>query len=197
MKRTAIVAMILFLLSCKPSSKEKENINMNSPADRLIENDFLKYADSTEAERLREALKTSFDIYDEKNYRIAVIDAEELAELSFDFFLPALNKILSKRDIELIVETLPETEQTHDIMINKDTVRLFTDEELRNGDFGDTAPRNFFKKVNQILADKNSDERFYLLYGWNDLHAMLLTSKQQSIIAEYYKNKPKEVPYIP
>ena len=69
--------------------------------------------------------------------------------------------------------------------------------ELDNKTFWDTAPRNFFKKVNQILKAKNIDEQFYLLYGWNDLHTMLLTDKQFSIISDYYKDNEKERPYKP
>lgn len=63
--------------------------------------------------------------------------------------------------------------------------------------FWDTAPRNFFKKVNEIIKTKNIDEQFYLLYAGNDLHTLLLTDKQFSIISEYYKNNEKEKPYKP
>ena len=41
------------------------------------------------------------------------------------------------------------------------------------------------------------EEQFYLLYGGNDLHAILLTQKQLSIIEKYYKNKSPEIPYKP
>ncbi len=63
--------------------------------------------------------------------------------------------------------------------------------------FWDTAPRNFFRKVNEILNAKNCDEQFYLLYGGNDLHTMLLTDKQFSIIADYYRKSIKKTPYKP
>ena len=80
---------------------------------------------------------------------------------------------------------------------DSDTTQLYTQKDLDNNTFWDTAPRNFFRKVNEILKAKNSDEQFYLLYGGNDLHAMLLTDKQFSIITDYYKGNTKESPYKP
>ena len=48
-----------------------------------------------------------------------------------------------------------------------------------------------------MLKAKNSDEQFYLLYGGNDLHTLLLTDKEFSIIADYYKDNDKEKVYKP
>ena len=163
----------------------------------LLESDFLKYADSSRLDSLKANLKKSFDIYDDENFRIADIDAEELSEFNFDFFLPSLNRILIRRDIKLSVQKLNDNETSHNILINGDTVTLYTEEELNKGTFWNTASRNFFRSLNEILMTKNSNESFYLLYGGNDLHAMLLTEKHFSIIAEYYKGEPKEIPYKP
>lgn len=113
--------------------------------------------------------------------RIADIDAEELVEFSFDFFLPGLNRILAKRDIRLSAQKLKDNENSYNVLINDDTLQLYTQEELDSETFWHTASRNFFRKVNEILKVKNSDEQFYLLYGGNDLHAILLTDKQLSI----------------
>ncbi len=76
-------------------------------------------------------------------------------------------------------------------------VNLYTKKELENLTFLDTAPRNFFKKINGILKAKNSNENFYLLYGGNDLRTLLLTDKQYSIISEYYKDNEEEKLYKP
>ena len=73
-------------------------------ATELIENGFLKYADSSKVDSLEIQLTNSFDIYDDDNFKIAHIDAEELAEFSFDFFLPTLNKILAKRNFTYLHE---------------------------------------------------------------------------------------------
>ena len=54
----------------------------------LIDKGFLKYADSSKVDSLKTQLISSFDIYEDENFKIAHIDAEELAEFSFDFFLP-------------------------------------------------------------------------------------------------------------
>ena len=164
-------------------------------ATELIDNDFLKYVDSSKKDSLKTELKKSFDIYDEDNFKIIHIDAEELAEFSFDFFLPQLNKMLEKRNVNLTVKTANDYENSNNIIINGEKLNLYTKKELDNQTFWDTAPRNFFKKVNELLKAKNSDEQFYLLYGGNDLHTLLLTDKQFSIISEYYKNNEKEKPY--
>lgn len=166
-------------------------------ATELIDNDFLKYVDSSKKDSLKTELKKSFDIYDEDNFKIIHIDAEELAEFSFDFFLPQLNKMLEKRNVNLTVKTANDYENSNNIIINGEKLNLYTKKELDNQTFWDTAPRNFFKKVNELLKAKNSDEQFYLLYGGNDLHTLLLTDKQFSIISEYYKNNEKEKPYKP
>ena len=88
-------------------------------------------------------------------------------------------------------------DKSFDILINSDTIQLYTQKELANQTFWDAASRNFFRKVNEMLKANDSDEQFYLLYGGNDLNALLLTGKQFSIIADYYKNEPKETPYKP
>ncbi len=166
-------------------------------ATELIDNGFLNYADSSKVDSLKTQLIDSFDIYEDDNFKIAHIDAEELAEFSFDFFLPNLDRILAKRGVKLTAKKLNDKDNSFDVLINADTIQLYTKNELDNNKFWDTAPRNFFKKVNQILKTKNIDEQFYLLYGGNDLHTMLLTDKQFSIISDYYKDNEKERPYKP
>ena len=166
-------------------------------ATELIDKGFLKYADSSEIDNLKVQLTGSFNIYADDNFRIAHIDAEELAEFSFDFFLPNINRILAKRGVKLFANKLNDKENSFDVLINNDTIQLYNQKDLDDNTFWDIAPRSFFQKVNEILRAKNIDEQFYLLYGGNDLHAILLTDKQLSIIADYYKNKPKEIPYTP
>lgn len=166
-------------------------------ATELIDNGFLKYADSSKVDSLRSQLINEFDIYAEDILKTAHIDAEELSEFSFDFFLPTLNKILAKRNISLSAQKLNDNDNSFDVVINEDTIQLYTQKDLDNNIFWDIAARNFFRKTNELLTAKNSDEQFYLLYGGNDLHAMLLTDKQFSIIAQYYKDNEKEKPYKP
>ena len=164
---------------------------------KLIDNDFLKYADNSKIDSLKTQLISNFDIYNDDNLKIAHIDAEELAEFSFDFFLPQLNKILEKRNVNLTVKSADDHEKTNDVIINDEKLNLYTKKELDNQTFWDTAPRNFFRKVNEILKNKNIDEQFYMLYFGNDLQTILLTDKQFSIISEYYKDNEKEKPYKP
>lgn len=205
MKQLLLLLFLIFLVSCNQKAQtqnsSKPNVDMQKSdsvyGEKLIDSEFLKYADNSKIDSLKIQLKNSFDIYDENNFKVAHIDAEELAEFSFGFFLPQLNKMLKKRNVNLVVKTTNDYENTNDIIINGEKLNLYTKKELDNQTFWDTAPRNFFKKVNELLKAKNSDEQFYLLYGGNDLQTLLLTDKQYSIILEYYKEKEKEKPYKP
>jgi len=51
--------------------------------------------------------------------------------------------------------------------------------------------------MNELLIAEGIEEKFYLLYGGNDLNVMFLTEKQYVIIAERYKNNKNEIPYLP
>jgi hypothetical protein len=201
MKQLSLLVYAIFLLSCNQNRQTKsdtmQKLQKGSYAIDLIDNDFLKYADSSKIDSLKAKLTNSFDIYADDNFKIAHIDAEELAEFSFDFFLPNVNRILTKRDVKLSANKLNDKENSFDALINSDTIRLYNQKDLDNNTFWDIAPRSFFLKVNEILKAKNIDEQFYLLYGGNGLLVILLTDKQLSIIADYYKNEPKEIPYKP
>ncbi|MDY3538346.1 hypothetical protein JSO56_09935 [Riemerella anatipestifer] len=205
MKQLTILFFLIFLVSCtqkqQTQNNSKSNVNVLKSdsiyGKKLIDNDFLKYADNSKIDSLKLQLISNFDIYDGDNFKIAHIDAEELAEFSFDFFLPQLNKILEKRKVNLTVKLADDYEKTNDIIINGEKLNLYTKKEIDNQIFWDTAPRNFFKKINEILTLQNIDEQFYLLYNGNDLHTILLTYKQFSIISEYYKDNEKEKPYKP
>lgn len=166
-------------------------------AAELIDNGFLKYADSSKIDTLKAQLINSFDIYDDDIFKIVHIDAEELAEFSFDFFLPNLNRILAKRDFKLSARKLNDKDNSFDALINGDTIQIYNQNDLDNNSFWETAPRNFFKKVNELLKAKNSNEQFYLIYGGNELHTLLLTDKEFSIISDYYRDNDKERPYKP
>ncbi|KAA5535619.1 hypothetical protein [Paenimyroides baculatum] len=205
MKKLLLLIFFIFLVSCNQKAQtqnsSKPTVNMQKRdsiyGEKLIENYFLKYADNSKIDSLKIQLKNSFDIYDENNFKFAHIDAEELAEFNFGFFLPQLNKMLAKRNVNLVVKTANDYDTTNDIVINEEKLNLYTKKELDNQTFWDTSPRNFFKKVNELLKAKNSDEQFYLLYGGNDLQTLLLTDKQYLIILEYYKDDEKEKPYKP
>jgi len=164
---------------------------------QLYENGFLKFADATQIGSLKSDLIDSFDIYSEDNNKFVQVDAEELAEFSFEFFMANLNKILEKRKFFLDVKAANDHELSHKVLINDSIVQLYTKEELEKEDFWDTAPRNFFKEVNRQLQMSQIDESFYLLYGGNDLCVLLLTEHEQKIIAEKYADDIKAVPYLP
>ncbi|HVX52259.1 MAG TPA: hypothetical protein VHB48_19015 [Chitinophagaceae bacterium] len=199
MKQLPLLFSSLVFIGCNQYTQVKsdntQQVNKSNDAAELINNGFLKYADSSKVDTLKTGLLNSFDIYEYDNFRIIHIDAEELAEFSFDFFLPVLNKILSKRNINISAQQLSSRKGFYYALINGDTVLLYTQKDVDDDTFWDKAPRHFFKKVNEIL--KESGEQFYLLYGGNDLHGLLLTDKQFSIISNYYKDNDKEKPYRP
>ena len=201
--KTLLVTLLLCtIISCGPNNKDVSKtrvINEQAEAKdgnfvkQLIEKDFLKYAEKT----VIILPVDSLDIYDPSTNKFAHIDAEELAEFNFDFFLPQLNKMLIKRDVNLSVKTTDDYERTNDIVINRERINLYSQEELKNESFWNTAPRNFFKKLNQILEEKGSDEKFYLVYEGNDLSTFLLTKSQYEIIRNHYQNEVGEIPYKP
>lgn len=204
MKFIALILLSFFSFSCSQSKKKSNNSEKITNVDKvenygneLIESNFLKYANQLKLDSLKSEIKGSFYIYDEEIYKFAHIDAEELSEFSFDFFLPQLNKILEKRNMNIIVETADDYERTFDIIINGEKINLYSNEQLENGAFWESASRNFFRKVNKILKSKNSNEQFYLLYGGNDLATLLLTEEQFKLIRDKYENEPNEIPYKP
>ncbi|MFN3406057.1 MAG: hypothetical protein ACK40G_18325 [Cytophagaceae bacterium] len=201
MKLFSFLIIFLLLIGCSNGDnnqiEDNKNINDTILGYQLYETGFLKYSDSLKRDSLKYGLTTSFDIYNEDNNKIAHIDAEELAEFSFDFFLPDLNRLLAKRKFELIVKTAHDVESSNDILINDVKINLYTKEELSNGHLWESAPKNFFKEVNRQLNAKNIEESFYLLYGGNDLHVLLLTSNEFKIIKNKYRDDSKEIPYLP
>jgi hypothetical protein len=201
MRYLIFVFLLILLNSCFQRKENRiepvERVDDVNHGTWLAENGFLDFADTSKFDSLRARLISSFDIYDDANGKIAHIDAEELAEFSFDFFITRLNKILDKRGFKLVVQTTNGYEKTHSIFINTKQIQLYTKEELESGDFWSAAARNFFKEINRQLAVAKIEESFYLLYDGNDLHVLLLTVKQHEVIAEYYKHNQREIPYLP
>lgn len=198
-----ILLSIIIILYCTSCSQDKASNSKVSPqmndsvfGIKLISADFLLYSDSSQTDSLTNQLKKSFYIYNDRNNKILHVDAEELAECQFDFFLPRLNVILNKRHFQLTVETV-DNETSNEIFLNGEKIQLYTKDEMEKSDFWDIASRSFFKKLNELLKKQNSSESFFLLYQGNDLHAILLTDKQFYIISGRYKNEPKEIPYRP
>jgi len=178
MKQILHIVLAFMIVSCSQYSKQSgqdESTKQNEPT-----------ITSTE---------TSFDFYSDSV--LTSIDAEELCEFNFDFFLPLLNQLLTKRNLNLDVQVADDYESSYEIEINGRQVKLYKNEELSNGKFWDSGPRNFFRTVNEILKDKNVDEQFYLLYGGNDLHAVFLTEQQFELMSKMNKDDENEIPYLP
>ena len=150
---------------------------------------------SYETETNRVSKENKFDFYSDSI--LTHIDAEELGEFSFDFFVPELNQKLARKNLKLDVKTTDDYENSLTIVINGRKVKLYSNEELSNGKFWDSGPRNFFKIVNEILKDQNIDEQFYLLYGGNDLHTVFLTKEQFELMSKINGNDKNEIPYLP
>jgi hypothetical protein len=193
-----MIAILTFFTNCKSEESKGESIEKNKNFGmQLIENGFLDFSEASDYEKLNDGIIKSFNIYEESNNRIAHIDAEELAEFSFDFFLPQLQRILNKRNFKLKVQTAEDYEISNDIYINDEKIKLYTKEEMEKYSFWDTGARNFFNKINELLLQDGIIEKFYLLYDGNDLHVLLLTDKQYRIIKHRHFDSENEQPYLP
>lgn len=205
MRNLIKILFTLFLFSCNNNLKENKNINSTKTekqldsilGQKLIENDFLKFAEKSKYDSLKFEIINSFYIYNDENYKFVTIDAEELTEYNFDFFMPKINKILERRKLHLTVKKSNDYEISNEITINDDKIKLYKKEELDYNKFWESGPRNFFIKVNEILEKSGSIEKFYLLYSGNDLATILLTKKQFEIIKERFQKDSKEIPYKP
>lgn len=178
MKQILYILLALMMLSCSQNSKrsgQDESIKLDESAITSTEESFDFYSDSV----------------------LTSIDAEELCELNFDFFLPQLNHKLTEKDLKLDVQIADDYESSFEIAINGRQVKLYKKEELSDGKFWDSGPRNFFRTVNEILSDKNVDKQFYLLYGGNDLSAVFLTKEQFELMSKLNEGDEYETPYLP
>lgn len=208
MKYLVYIFLVVLSLGCSQTSK-KTNSGIhsgNKDAEKLLEAGYLQYADSLQMQTLERNLIDSFDVYNEAIYRLVHVDAEALAEFGFDFFLLQLQKILERRNITLNVTISEENHNNQsyleyrnikNVIINGQPMYLYSQKEMDDYTFWDVAPRRFFLRINEILEEENKPERFYLLYGGNDLQAWLLSPKQFEIIEEHYKDSPNEIPYLP
>ena len=84
----------------------------------------------------------TFDFYSDEV--LIQVDAEELCEFSFDFFLPQLNRSLKEDGVVLDVQLTPDYETSFEVTINGIVSKLYTQAELSNGTFWDSGPRTFF-----------------------------------------------------
>ena len=178
MKHILKILLALIIVGCSQNSNQSQQIDT-----------------SNETETNPVSKENKFDFYSDSI--LTHIDAEELCEFSFDFFVPELNQKLARKNLKLDVKTADDYENSLTIVINGRKVKLYSNEELSNGKFWDSGPRNFFKIVNEILKDQNIDEQFYLLYGGNDLHTVFLTKEQFEIMSKINGNDKNEIPYLP
>jgi hypothetical protein len=202
MKNIILILFMLTMISCHKKSENEmsQNIEVVKPEmtdkefiEKLIKADFFKYAEATiDINQI-----DSLNVYDEKSNKFVRIDAEELAEFSFDNFVPQLTRILDKRGIKLLVKKTENTEKINEINVNGENIILYTKEEMQNDIFWNSASVNFFRKLNKLLEEKKSKERFYLVYEGNDLSTFLLTNSQYGIFIERYKSEINEIPRNP
>lgn len=208
MKKLVLLFVVLGVISCKnveqktlkqvdTSQNLKSKILDKEFGEKLLEADFLKFADKTKKDSLEIQLLNDFNIYDDNNYKYVFVDAEDLAKFSFDTFMPQINRMLEKRNIKIDVEVLKDYQKSNNILVNGTVLNLYTKQDLEDKSFWEKGTSNFFRKVNKILEKNKCAERIYLLYGGNDLGVILLDEKQFEIIKERYKNEVGEIPYLP
>ncbi len=195
-----LIILTVILSSCIIRHDNKaisQTKNQDSLVYELLNSDFLQFTDSTKIDSVKQSFIKDGYIFSPEINRYVHIDAEELAEGSFDFFKTDLINILNKRGLEITFSTTDNFEKLHEVMINNQSFVLFDDKNLDDNSFWDIGPRRFFEKINQELEKSKSQERFYLIYGGNDLGAILLTERQFNIIAKINEGNTKEIPYKP
>jgi hypothetical protein len=195
-----LIFLILIFSSCNikhDNSVITQTTKKDSLSNELIKNDFLVYTDSSIIDSVKQSFLKDGFIFSPEINRYVHIDAEELAEGSLDFFNTDLTKILNKRGLKITFTTTANFEKLHEVMINNKTFALYDDKSLADNSFWDISSRRFFEKMNQELEKSKSQERFYLLYGGNDLGAILLTDKQFNIIEKINEGNTKEIPCKP
>lgn len=195
-----LVILTLILCSCNIKHGNElitQTKDQDSLVNELVNADFLQYTDSSKIESVRQSFINDGYIFGSEINRYVHIDAEELTEGSFDFFRTDLTRILKKRGFEVTFSTTENFETLHEVMINNEAFALFDDKNLTDNSFWDIGPRRFFDELNKELEKRKLQERFYLIYGGNDLGAILLTERQFSIIAKINEGNTKEIPYKP
>jgi hypothetical protein len=198
MKHYIPIALLLFCCGCCCDKTPQEQLTLDSIyGSQLVDSDYLKYADRKDIGLQTEQVRKEFGIFDERQNKMLHVDAEELAEFNFDFFLPQLTVILGKRNFQLDIKPADNHETSNEVFLNGEKIQLYSDEEFKKGNYRDKAARRFFKKLNELLKKEHPEESFFLLYSDNDLEAYLLTVKQQKIISERYKDEPLYIPYKP
>ncbi len=195
-----LILLIVIIGSCNIKHDKSVMAQTNfqdSLVNVLVQNDFLLYSDTSETDSLKQSFLRDGYIFSAGINRYVHIDAEELAEGSFDFFRNDLTKILKRRALEITFSATRNFEKTHEVLINNRIISLFDDKSLADYSFWDIGSRKFFKAINEQLEISKSKERFYLLYEGNDLGAILLTEKQFEIIRKMNEGNSKEIPYQP
>jgi hypothetical protein len=204
-KNIKLVLIVLTLsFSCSPKNVDNKQSDIVSDsledirlAEKLVQSGYLKYVPDDKRDSLQQVVLSDFNIYDDRFFRFSHIDAEELCEYNFDFFMPKINEILAKRKFKLSVRKSSDYEKSNEIYINDISTKLYSQEDLEQQTFLDIGAMNFFKQVNEILKNNGIEEKFYLLYNGNDLSTFLITDTQFEIIKERFYNQAKQVPYLP
>lgn len=195
-----LLFLIVIYSSCTinhDSTGKAQTSHQDSLFIELVQNNFLFYVDSDKLDSIKQSFIKDGYFFGAEINRYVAIDAEELAEGSFDFFKTDLKKILNRRGIEITFCTTPNFEVSHEVMINEKIISLYDDEHLADFSFWDIGARRFFRAINQELEMSKSSDRFYLMYSGNDLGAILLTDKQLKIIEIIYEGNSKVIPYKP
>ena len=204
MKKLIAIFLVLSLVSCNQNqmaSKEQliknEEILDKKFGKQLIDTQYIKYAETSKIELLQYGILNSFNIYEEDTNKYALVDEENIAEFTFDAFMHQIEKMLEKRNIKIKVEVPKDYEKTYSVIVNNEALKLYIDESQKEKSLIENSTSIFFKKLNEILKQNSCKEKFYLLYGGNDLGVFLLDEKQFEIIKERYKENSGEIPYLP
>ena len=162
MKKLIAIFVVLSLVSCnqnqivyKEQVTKKEEILDKKFGKQLIDTQYLKYAEPSKIDSLKYGIMNSFNIYEEDTNKYALVDEENIAEFTFDAFMPQIEKMLEKRNTTIDVEVPKDYEKTYSVIINNEALKLYIDENQKEKSLIENSTSIFFKKLNEILKKSN------------------------------------------
>lgn len=136
----------------------------------------------------------SFNIYEEDTNKY-VLDEENIAEFTFDAFMPQIEKCLRKKYYNWC-RSSERLWKTYSVIINNEALKLYIDENQKEKSLIENSTSIFFKKLNNSKKS-NFVKKNFICFMVEMIWEHLLDEKQFEIIKERYKGNSGDIPYLP
>lgn len=177
------------------NEKTKSYLEFSMLLDELESIGFFKYLDSDKINEVKkEAIKSEY-LYGDTG-RDFLADEEDLSEGGVGTFFLEISPFLEKQGIQLIINNEDFNEEKYEIQVNSEKYTLYTQIDVDNEEYVETNTRRAFSIINKLLEGAGTKERFFALYGWNDLVAIFLTNEMYEKIIKYEQDeneRPKRI----